>query len=304
MKPQNPVPNLLTDFQRANTRATARVTVGGISLQTGDSQREFIISDDEVDQVGEVKDPSVDLRSLGIHYNTINGVTILSYRLVGRLPEYPFHRFLVFADLDANPNTGGAPSALGFQTRFQGSEIVTEVLIKRYVGEPQRRVTTSVWFYRSGRFVNSPAASRIKAEVMPAVLGLSGKVAYDVVSLQFPHGLVVPRPIKVRFQAIAERMGGEMDRLPDKGEQGRLIRLTNPHYPACLAIPATVRTDRPFKLKATGFIPNRPVNIFFDQERIGSTVLDHKGNVTVKIPPPGTRKTGSIFLWLRKRRKR
>ncbi|MDX1412388.1 MAG: hypothetical protein R3351_09545, partial [Nitrospirales bacterium] len=206
MKPQNPVSNLLTDLQRTNARAAARVTVGGMSLQTDASQRGFIISDDEVDQVGDVKDPSVDLRSLGIHYNTIKGVTILSYRLVGPLPDYPFHRFLVFADLDANPNTGGSPSTIGYQTRFQGAEIVTEVLVKRYVGEPQRRVTTSVWFYRSGRFVKSPAASRIKAEVMPAVLGHSGKVAYDVVTLQIPHGLVVPRPVKVRFQAMTERM--------------------------------------------------------------------------------------------------
>jgi hypothetical protein len=296
MKPQNPVPNLLTDLQRTNARAAARVTVGGVSLQTDDSQRGFIISDDEVDQVGDVKDPSVDLRSLGIHYNTIKGVTIISYRLVGQLPEYPFHRFLVFADLDANPNTGGSPSTIGYPTRFQGAEIVTEVLVKRYVGEDQRRVTTSVWFYRSGKFVKSPAASRIKAEVMPAVLGHSGKVAYDVITLQIPHGLVVPRPVKVRFQAMTERMGGELDRLPDKGEQGRLIRLTKPQYPSCRVSPHTIKAGDPLKLKATGFIPNRTVNIFIDHERIGSTELNHNGNVTVQIPTPSNAKDGRHLL--------
>ena len=296
MKPQNPVPSFLTDLQRVNARAVARVTVGGVSLEGVDSQRGFIISDDEVDQVGEVKDPSVDLRSLGIHYNTIEGVTILSYRLVGRLPEYPFHRFLVFADLDANPMTGGSPSTIGYQTRFQGAEIVTEVLVKRYVGEPQRRITTTVWFYRSGKFIKSTAASRIKAEVMPAVLGHSGKVAYDVVTVQIPHGLVVPRPVKVRFQAMTERMGGELDRLPDKGEQGRLIRLTQPEYPSCRVIPHTIQAGHPLQLKVTGFIPNRTVNVFIDHKRIGRTLLNQKGNVTVQIPTPPDAKDGLYLL--------
>lgn len=296
MKPQNPVPNHLTDLQRTNARAAARVTVGGVSLQAGDSQRGFIISDDEVDQVGEVKDPSVDLRSLGIHYNTMKGVTILNFRLVGRLPDYPFHRFLVFADLDANPKTGGAPSTIGYQTRFQGAEIVGEVLVKKYVGEPKRRITTTVWFYRSGQFAKSSAASQIKAEVMPAVFGNSGKVAHDVLSLQIPHGLIVPRPVKVRFQAMTERMGGELDRLPDKGEQGRVIRLTKPNYPSCRVVPDTINPGQPFKLKATGFISKRTVNIFLDHERLGSTVLDDKGNVIVQIPPPRNSKDGLHLL--------
>jgi hypothetical protein len=296
MKPKSPVPDHLTDLQRASARAVARVTVGGISLQTGELQRGYIISDDEVDHVGEVKDPSVDLRSLGIHYNTIQGVTIISYRLVGQLPDYPFHRFLTFADLDADPNTGGVPSDLGFDTRFQGAEMVTEVLVKRYVGEFQRNITTSVWFYRSGRFVKSPAASRIKADVMAAVLGHSGNVAYDVVTLQIPHGLVIPRPVKVRFQAMVEGISGELDRLPDKEEQGRLIRLTKPHYPSCRAIPNTIRAGYPLTLKATGFIPNRRANIFFNHERIGSTELDDKGNVTLQIQTPQDAEDGLHLL--------
>jgi hypothetical protein len=78
MKLQIPVSNLLTDLQRSNARAVARVTVGGIRLQEGDSQKGSVISDDEVDQVGEINDPSVDLCSLGIPYSTIKGVTILS----------------------------------------------------------------------------------------------------------------------------------------------------------------------------------------------------------------------------------
>ena len=296
MKPQNPVPSHLTDLQRTNARAAARVTVGGVSLQTGGSQRGFIISDDEVDQVGEVKDPSVDLRSLGILYNTVKGVTILTFRLVGRLPEFPFHRFLIFADLDANPKTGGAPSTIGYPTDFQGAEVVAEVLVKRYVGEPKRRITNTVWFFRSGRFTKSPASSRIKAEVMPAVLGNSGKVAHDVLSLQIPHGLVVPRPVKVRFQAMSERMGGELDRLPDKRDQGRLIRLTIPRYPMCQAIPAKISPGQTFNLRATGFMPKRTVNIFLDRQKIGSTVLNQSGNVIVQIPTTGDEQDGLHLL--------
>ena len=279
MKPQSPVPDNLTDLQRASARAVAKVTVGGTILQTGKLQKGYILSDDEVDEVGEVKDSSVDLRSLGIHYNTFRGVTILSYRLVGQLPHYPHHRFLAFADLDANPNTGGSPSALGFHTRFQGAEIVTEVLVKKNFGEAQEQITTNVWIYRAGTFVRHPRDSRIKAEVMPAVLGHSGKVAYDVVSLQLPHGLVDPPPVKVRFQAMAERVGGKLDRLPEKEEYGRLIRLTKPIYPSCRTIPNTIKPGHSFKIEASGFIPNRRANIFFNHKRIGDKKLDSQGNL-------------------------
>ena len=296
MKPKSPVSDHLTPLQQASARAVAKVTVGGIILQTGEIQDGYIISDDVSDTVGEVRDASVDLRSLGIYYNTIKGVTIISYRLVGHLPKKPNHRFLVFVDVDANPKTGGDLASLGYQTQFQGAEFVTEVLVKSQEGQTQPQIIPSVWKYRSEKFVKLPPDPRIKADITTAVLGHTGEIAHDVVSLQLPQGFVTPRPEKVRFQAVAERMGGEIDRMPDKEGYGRIIRLTKPRFPLCRAIPDTSQAGAAITLKSTGFLPKRKAKIFFNHELIGNSTLDDKGTLTVQVRTPPSAKEGRHLL--------
>ena len=296
MKPKSPVSDHLTQLQQTSARAVAKVTVGGIILQTGELQDGYIISDDVSDTVGEVRDVSVDLRSLGIYYNTIKGVTIISYHLVGHLPPHPYHRFLVFVDVDANPRTGGDLASLGYQTQFTGAEFVTEVLVKSQEGQTRPQITPSVWIYRSDSFVKLPPDPRIKADITTAVLGHTGEFAYDVVSLQLPQGFVTPRPEKVRFQAVAERMGGELDRMPDKEEYGRIIRLTKPRYPLCRAIPDTSKPDSPITIESRGFLPKRNAKIFFDHDLIGNGTLDDKGKLTVQVRTPPSAKEGRHLL--------
>ena len=292
MKPISPVPDHLTELQRTSARAVARVTVGGTILQTGELQDSYIISDEVSDRVGDVRDPSVDLRSLGIHYNTIKGVTIISYRLVGHLPQHPNHRFLVFVDVDANPSTGGNLASLGYQTQFKGAEFVTEVVVKSEEGKTKPLITPAVWTYRSGKFVKLPPDPRIKADITTAILGHTGKFAYDVVSLQLPQGFVNPRPEKVRFQASAERIGGAIDRLPDKEEYGRLIRLTKPQFPSCRAIPDASQPGAQLSIETTGFLPQLSAEIYFDHEPIGKGTVDDKGKLSVQVRVPTSAQEG------------
>ena len=296
MKPSSPVPDHLTELQRASARAVARVTVGGVILQTGEQESGYIISDEEVDTVGEVGDPSVDLRSLGIQYNTVRGVTLLDFRLVGQLPQKPNHRFLVFADLDTNPQTGGDLASIGFQTSFKGAEFVIEVMVAQQENESTPRVTPTVWIYRSGSFVKITPHPKITAHLNTAAFGHTRKAVHDVVSIQLPQGLVEPRPVKVRFQAVAERMGGEQDRLPDKEEYGRLIRLIKPVYPLCQAIPDVTKPGHPIRIKASGFVPHRNAKIFLDHKQIGDGLIHDNGTLRVNFLVPKNAKDGLHLL--------
>ena len=246
--------------------------------------------------MGEVRDPSVDLRSLGIQYNTVKGVTLLDFRLVGQIPQDPDHRFQVFADLDVNPQTGGDLAAIGFQTGFKGAEFVIEIVVKQRENESSPKVTPMVWIYRSGNFVQITPDPRIKAHINTAVLGHTGKAVHDVVSIQLPQGLVEPRPVKVRFQAVVVRIGGEQDRLPDKEEYGRLIRLTKPTYPLCQAIPDSIKPGHPTRIEASGFVPHRTAQVYIDHQLIGDGLINDKGTLRVNLLIPKKTKDGLHLL--------
>ncbi len=286
MKPQRPVEDRLTELQRANARAAARVTVGGMIVRARDLQSGYIISDDEIDKVGDVRDPSVDMRALGINYNTVTGTTVLSYRMVGRLPSKANHRFVLFADMDADPRTGGEPAAIGYQTRFRGAEYVAEVSVRAREGQAQLLVTPTVWQYRPDGFVMLPPDPRIKANVNPVVMANTGKAVHDVVSIQLPHALVSPRPVQVRFQALAERIGGELDRLPEEPDRGLLILLTKPVFPVCRAIPHTVAPGSRFTIEAKGFDPSRKAQVLLDEEILARGSMDGQGKFTAQVRTP------------------
>ena len=298
MKPKRPTPNLLTTLQRASARAAAKVTTGSMMLQGGDSTDGYILSDEEVDEVGEVNDPSVDLRSLGILYDTIAGTTTLSYRLAGRLSPKPAgYRFLVFSDEDLNPNTGGSPSTLGFPTKFQGAEYVSQVELETKGRDTPSRITTTVWQYRPGGFVRLPPDNRTKAEVHTLVAGNQGRGIHDVVSVQFPNDLVdEPVPEEVRFQAFIERLGGEADWLPNDADRSRIIRLTPPVYHVCKPDSHSVDRGNPFTLKMSGFDPNKKVQVLFDEIPIAEGTTNSSGTLSIQIRTPDETEVGLHLL--------
>ncbi len=298
MRPRRPMPSRLTDLQKASARAAARVTVGAMIIQAGDTTGGYVLSDDEVDQIGEVRDPSVDLRSLGIIYDTVEGTTTLTYRLVGRLPKRrATHRFIVFSDEDANPKTGGEPATLGFQTRFQGAEYVAQVEVEAKDGGIPPWITATVWQFRPGSFVKLPPDERIKANVSTMVVGDKGERVHDVVSVQFPNNLAdEPPPERVRFQAIAERIGGETDRIPEAPDRGLLLRLTRPVYSACRPIPYTVKPGSGFSIEATGFNPNEEAKVLLDEKLLAKGPIDGQGNFSVQLQAPEDAKEGMHLL--------
>ncbi len=305
MWPKGPTPNRLTKLQRASARAAARVTEGGMHLQVGDQRDGYVLSDDEVDKIGEVGDPSVDLRSLGIIYDTVEGTTTLNYRLLGKLPQKPgTHRFLVFSDEDLNTSTGGQPATLGFPTLFEGAEYVSRVEVETQDAGRPPRVRATVWEFGPRGFVALPQSKRVTANVNTLVVGDQGQWVHDVVSVQFPHDLVdKPNPEKVRFQAIVERIGGEVDRLPEEPDRGRIVRLTPPTYRACRPNPYKVVNGGEFKIEATGFDPGKQAEVLLDEEKIGKGIVDSRGNLSLQLSAPSDSKDGLHLLVVTERGK-
>jgi hypothetical protein len=68
------------------------------------------VSDQRTDPAQDVGYAGVDLTALAVAENTVTRTTILSHALFGLIPrENVDNRYLVFADLDGDPSTGGAP---------------------------------------------------------------------------------------------------------------------------------------------------------------------------------------------------
>lgn len=110
---------VITTLQRGTSRAVAQVYSGAQIDPPGTLVNGDTISDQRVDAVQDVTDSSVDIAWVAITENTPTQTTLFSHGLLGSIPFRPNHQYLVFADLDGNPTTGGTPSGLGFPTSFQ-----------------------------------------------------------------------------------------------------------------------------------------------------------------------------------------
>jgi hypothetical protein len=136
----------------------------------------------------------------------------------------------VFADLDDDPATGGAPSTLGLSTSFQGAELVTRVSVLGPIGD--EIVTPTVWRFQGGTFVEITDRA-IDAQVFAPREGETGLPLPHVVTIQLPNAVRGPMGDEIRIQAIAERVGGERDQLPNEPADGGVPLFVVPPSSPC-----------------------------------------------------------------------
>ncbi len=298
----------ISQLQRITARAVARVHVGAqvdppSVLIPGD-----VIGDSIFDQIQEVSDDSVDLTSLKVVENTVAETTFFSHELLG-LISLPNHQFLVFADLDNDPATGGEPSTLGFPTNFQGAELVTRVQVTQPVPILPENSSASnilpfstigtVWRFEAGAFqiVNDP---EIRAEVNRVTESETGQPLYDVVSIRMPNSVRGATTVPLRIQALAESANGELDRLPDEpidGNNGNnLISLIPPEFPVCRVTPDSVPAGRIATVEASDLIPNRTAKVFLGDRMIATPQIDGEGNVDTNVIIPSNAREGSRLV--------
>ena len=286
MTPTSVPSEVITALQKRTARAVAMVTSGNAIDPPGTLLPGDTVSDSRVDTVHEVTDDSVDIVSVSMAVNRITETTIVSHVLFGAIPVQSNHQYLAFVDLDGNPATGGEPSVLGFLTAFQGAELVTRVEIIREPGQEFVFPTPTVWTFQAGAFaeVSDP---QIRANITPSIEQETQVELFDVVSIEMPNAVRGPLTLPLRIQVIAQRLDGELDRLPDFSlEDGLPIRMVAPEYPVCSVTPTPVPPSATVTVDASGLIPDQTAKVFLGDQLVNTGPIDSEGNVTLNFGVP------------------
>jgi len=245
------------------------------------------VSDQRIDPSGDVTDTAVDVVWALMSDNAPNQVTVFTHGLFGTVPFGSNNQYLLFADLDNNRHTGGAPSDLGFSTGFQGAEIVTKVEIA--VGGEFEVVIPTVWRYEGTAFVELSDPAIEAVHEMPLVDEEDGSPAryYSTVSIKFPTALRGPAGAAVRIQAIAQQLDGpEVDRLPDGEDDGEDILLVPPVFPVCRPSALRVQPGADAVAEANGLIPEQMAKVFLGDVMVGGGMTDANGDVAIPFVVP------------------
>jgi hypothetical protein len=142
--------------QRNTSRALAVVYTGANTDPPGTLIPSPNVGDQRTDPPLDVSDKGIDIIQITIQENTDTGTTSFSHRLLGIIPpdSDPERQYVVFADLDGDGGTGGAPSSLGFSTSFGGAELVTRVRVSEVIIESPAVFVAmpTVWQFENGAF--------------------------------------------------------------------------------------------------------------------------------------------------------
>jgi len=167
-------------------------------------------------------------------------VTSFSHTTLGGIPDGVTDRYLFFADLDNDSATGCAPADLGFDTSFQGAELVTSADAAPSSGGPGAAPT--VWRCQGGSLVEQTDPNiRAQAYTQTALVHDGGPSSVPLlgrVTVAVPDSVRGPAGNIVRVQGLAERVGTTLsDRLPLAPDAGGTINLTPPDLPDCFIDP-------------------------------------------------------------------
>jgi len=275
------------------TRAAGKVYSGATldppaALVNGD-----VIGDQRVDAINDVADPAVDLVWLTLSENTAAQTTSIGHKVLGTIPLQVDNEYLLFADLDNTASTGGAPSVLGFNTSFQGAELVTrvEVTFGGPVEFPERIINKTVWKFQNGSFVqvNDPS---IQATVLTA--NGENHALFDVVTLEMANSVRGPRGSQIRIQAVAHQLlqPNLLDRLPDDTGGGSGMNIVPEIFPACTVSPSPVNPGAATNVVASGLVPNRTSKIMVGDILVGLPLSDGNGNVNFNFVIPTDSRQG------------
>lgn len=280
--------DVITALQKDLARYAALVTPGSVidpalAYEPGD-----VISDQRVDTRHEVEKPELDIVWVGMTVNENQQVSIFSHKLLSSIPEGAHIHYLVFADLDGSPDSGGAPFDLAYSTEFEGAEVVTDVEVEVTSKEEPPQVKVRLWVAKDGEWVEQ-TAREVVGYVTTSVAMDAEVPLFDVVNVQLPTNLIGPASPHTRIQAMAIDVDGNgRDVLPDtsKGSSVPLF-MVPPQYPECLVAPPQVKPGGDAVVEVRGLLPDELAEVFLGDELIAEAKIDSvgKANIPVKLPP-------------------
>ena len=286
-------PKVITALQKATARGFVKVNSGSqvdppAALLPGDT-----ISDQRVDALQDVSDVAADMTSVTVSHNVPRQTTTFSHALFGLLPERPHHQYLLFADLDGNPATGGAASTVPLDvpvpTSFQGAELATRVVVIRCCGEiSSLQLTPEVWRFQGGVWqeVSDPS---IRAR-LASFTGADPRALSDVIALEMSDVVRGPASPGIRIQAFAENLddAAQIDKLPDgpDASAGVPFNLVPLAFPVCAVTPAEARPGQAATVEASGLFANSMAKVILGDEMVAVDNTNAAGSVSVEFAVP------------------
>jgi hypothetical protein len=254
-----------------------------------------VISDSRGDDVDDVLQEGIDLTTLTVAQNSATDNTLVAHQLFGDAPLRTRADYATFLDTDGNPATGGAPSSLGFDTTFQGAELVTAAQVRFHPsGEFSfQTVDPRVWKFGAGGFTEVTADPRISAG-KDTMQGSHDPIPpVDMIWVRVPNDIRGPLTNPMRVQALTDGTEGgtndpvERDRLPEAADGSASIFLIPPVYPTCSVSPDPVRPGAIATVSVSGLIPSEGAPVVFGADPIATGTTDAQGNGSFqfRIPP-------------------
>jgi hypothetical protein len=222
------------------------------------------------------------------------GVTSFWHSVRGPLPANATSDYLAFVDLDNDSTTGCDPSALfSSHTGFAGAELALRVRVTTVGGGEQ--AVPAVWRCQGGSLQQLVDPAIHAQVVKPGAVDLPENPSQAPtpvsIALTLPNALRGPAADRIRLQAIAQRVGGAVDRLPATGDGG-IISLIPPPLPECrLANPILAPGGRT-TVKASQLTANRPADVLVGDQIVATGATDATGNLAIDLVLPASSRQG------------
>jgi hypothetical protein len=223
------------------------------------------------------------------------GETEVSHTVLGPLDGEA--SYTTFLDLDDAADTGCAPAEMGFDTQFQGAELVTRVVLSANAGQPD--ATAAVWRCRDGVLVPVSDPS-IRAFAGDGREATSGNVLFGTVTLRLSDAVRGPIEGILRIQALAESLdiSAARDRLPPAPDAGGRIPLSGIELASCAVLPPISRPGGVVRIATSNLPPDTSIDVFLEGEVISSGRTDETGAAEINLAVPARLSPGvrSILL--------
>lgn len=218
-------------------------------------------------------------------------ITSYSLTVFGPIPPDVNNHYLVFVDLDNDPATGCVPSSLGFQTEFQGAELVTRVEVEQV--DDVQEVTPGLWQCQNGSLV--PASDPgIRGTAYTQIDAMEMRSLFGIITIHIPDAVRGPAASTVRVQALAQQLGpeGQFDRLPITPDGGGMISLLSPPLPQCSLTPLVVNPGGRTTIAASGLIAIQTAEVRLGDRMIATGPVDSDGELHLDVIIPSSSRQG------------
>ncbi len=291
---------VITQEQANQARKFALLVPGARVVRRPDDIYYPVIANQSMDAIKEVGKNKIDIAAVGFANNDIFQTITISHRLYGTIPTDGEYRFITFVDLDGELSTGGYPVRLGFDTKFEGAELVTEIIVGPG-GLKEKDITGRVWIENRGKFTELPIDSSIQSRVFRYEEVETKSIAFDRIEIEIPRDLLNKIASKLRLQAFAEKVGDSEGRdiLPDDGgAAANTLMLVPPPNTFCRVRPDSICSGSKVNISAGGLLPNTEAIVKFDDQQVKRIKTDSKGQIDMSFEIPNNLSVGTHLVYV------